>query len=93
MALIIEGPTLKEGVKTAIAKVGAQNFYTALLSVGLFYHLYNQVRSPLISLSLSLLLLLLLFLPVSVSVAIAGVPVDRSCSGNSARLLGHGTLA
>lgn len=41
-AALIEGPTLKEGMKTAIAKVGAQNFYTALLSVGLLYHLYNQ---------------------------------------------------
>ncbi|CAD7696063.1 unnamed protein product [Ostreobium quekettii] len=42
LALIIEGPTLKAGAQAAIAKVGAQNFYTALLAVGLFYHLYNQ---------------------------------------------------
>jgi len=42
LALIIEGPTLKAGVQAAIAEVGAQNFYTALLAVGLFYHLYNQ---------------------------------------------------
>eukprot|EP00803_Ostreobium_quekettii_P003315 evm.model.scf_317.7 EVM.evm.TU.scf_317.7 scf_317:74254-80527(+) len=42
LALIIEGPTLKAGAKAAIAKVGAQTFYTSLLAVGLFYHLYNQ---------------------------------------------------
>eukprot|EP01025_Chloroclados_australasicus_P020347 TRINITY_DN2145_c0_g1_i1.p1 TRINITY_DN2145_c0_g1~~TRINITY_DN2145_c0_g1_i1.p1 ORF type:complete len:412 (-),score=33.91 TRINITY_DN2145_c0_g1_i1:323-1558(-) len=37
-----EGKTLKAGMDAAIAKVGAQQFYTALLSVGLLYHLYNQ---------------------------------------------------
>lgn len=42
LAYLIEGPTLKAGIKTAIAKFGAQKFYTALLSVGLLYHLYNQ---------------------------------------------------
>lgn len=42
LGLIVEGPVLIEGVKSAIAKVGAKHFYTSLLLVGLFYHLYNQ---------------------------------------------------
>lgn len=44
LGLIVEGPVLIEGVKKAIAQVGAKHFYTSLLAVGLFYHLYNQVR-------------------------------------------------
>jgi len=44
LALIFEGGTLLEGGKAAIAKVGAQRFYTDLAGVGLLYHLYNQVR-------------------------------------------------
>lgn len=42
LGLIVEGPVLLEGVKKAIAQVGAKHFYTSLLAVGLFYHLYNQ---------------------------------------------------
>lgn len=45
-ALIFEGATLRKGVEAAIAAKGAQTFYTSLLSVGLLYHLYNQVRQP-----------------------------------------------
>lgn len=41
-ALIFEGPTLMAGIDAAVAKVGAQTFYTSLVSVGLLYHLYNQ---------------------------------------------------
>ncbi|PNH01462.1 Triose phosphate/phosphate translocator TPT, chloroplastic [Tetrabaena socialis] len=41
-ALLAEGSTLKAGIEAAIAKVGAQHFYTDLLMVGLLYHLYNQ---------------------------------------------------
>ena len=33
-----------EGIKGAIANVGAKHFYTSLFAVGLFYHLYNQVQ-------------------------------------------------
>ena len=44
LALFVEGPTLVEGAKAAIAKVGAQRFYLDLLAVGMLYHLYNQVR-------------------------------------------------
>lgn len=40
-ALIVEGPTLRAGVDKALAK--RPDFYMALLSVGLLYHLYNQV--------------------------------------------------
>ncbi|KAK9813816.1 hypothetical protein WJX73_010843 [Symbiochloris irregularis] len=39
-ALIVEGPTLRAGVDKALAK--RPDFYMALLSVGLLYHLYNQ---------------------------------------------------
>eukprot|EP00197_Chlamydomonas_leiostraca_P002462 CAMPEP_0202857102 /NCGR_PEP_ID=MMETSP1391-20130828/167_1 /ASSEMBLY_ACC=CAM_ASM_000867 /TAXON_ID=1034604 /ORGANISM="Chlamydomonas leiostraca, Strain SAG 11-49" /LENGTH=391 /DNA_ID=CAMNT_0049535861 /DNA_START=15 /DNA_END=1190 /DNA_ORIENTATION=+ len=42
LALIAEGSTLMKGVEVAIAKVGAQRFYTDLFLVGLLYHLYNQ---------------------------------------------------
>lgn len=42
LGLIVEGRTLMAGVKKAIAEVGAKHFYTSLLAVGLFYHLYNQ---------------------------------------------------
>ncbi|KAG1666122.1 hypothetical protein FOA52_010912 [Chlamydomonas sp. UWO 241] len=42
LALIAEGSPLQAGVDTAIAKVGAQQFWGDLLMVGLLYHLYNQ---------------------------------------------------
>eukprot|EP00210_Caulerpa_lentillifera_P000091 g87.t1 len=42
LGLIVEGPTLMNGIKTAIASVGAKHFYTSLIAVGLFYHIYNQ---------------------------------------------------
>ncbi len=45
IALAMEGPVLLEGVNAAIAKVGQQQFYTSLVSVGLLYHLYNQART------------------------------------------------
>ena len=32
-------------IKQQVAEKGATQFYGALLSVGLLYHLYNQVRS------------------------------------------------
>ena len=41
-ALLVEGKHLSAGVDKALAK--NPNFYWALLSVGLLYHLYNQVR-------------------------------------------------
>ena len=41
-ALIFEGPRLQAGIDIALKK--EPNFYFALLSVGLLYHLYNQVR-------------------------------------------------
>lgn len=41
-ALIFEGPKLKAGIDIALQK--NPNFYWMLLSVGLLYHLYNQVR-------------------------------------------------
>ncbi|GFR48233.1 hypothetical protein Agub_g10095 [Astrephomene gubernaculifera] len=41
-ALFAEGSSLAAGVQTAIAKVGAQRFYTDLFMVGMLYHLYNQ---------------------------------------------------
>ena len=40
-ALIVEGRALSAGLDKALAK--NPNFYWALLSVGLLYHLYNQV--------------------------------------------------
>ena len=40
-ALIFEGPRLQAGIDAALKK--EPNFYLALLSVGLLYHLYNQV--------------------------------------------------
>jgi len=39
---IMEGSQLAAGAQAAIAKVGAQRFYTDLFMVGLLYHLYNQ---------------------------------------------------
>lgn len=42
LGLLVEGPTLKAGIQTAIDKVGLQKFVSSLLSVGLLYHLYNQ---------------------------------------------------
>eukprot|EP00210_Caulerpa_lentillifera_P003780 g3611.t1 len=42
LGLIVEGPVLIEGVKKAVATVGARHFYTSLVAVGLFYHIYNQ---------------------------------------------------
>lgn len=45
LALIFEGPQLAAGATKAIAQVGAFKFYSSLLSVGLLYHLYNQVRT------------------------------------------------
>lgn len=39
-ALIFEGPKLQAGIDAALQK--EPNFYWALLSVGLLYHLYNQ---------------------------------------------------
>jgi len=41
-ALIFEGPKLAAGIDAAVAKVGAQKFYTQMFTVGLLYHLYNQ---------------------------------------------------
>ena len=43
-ALIFEGPRLQAGIDVALQK--EPRFYLALLSVGLLYHLYNQVREP-----------------------------------------------
>ncbi len=40
-ALIFEGPRLQAGIDIALKK--EPNFYFSLLSVGLLYHLYNQV--------------------------------------------------
>ena len=40
-ALIFEGPRLKAGIDVALKK--DPNFYMSLLTVGLLYHLYNQV--------------------------------------------------
>ena len=40
-ALIVEGPKLSAGIDKALAH--RPDFYMALLSVGLLYHLYNQV--------------------------------------------------
>ena len=40
-ALIFEGPKLRAGIDIALQK--DPNFYLSLLSVGLLYHLYNQV--------------------------------------------------
>lgn len=40
-ALIFEGPKLQAGIDAALKK--EPNFYLSLLSVGLLYHLYNQV--------------------------------------------------
>lgn len=40
-ALIFEGPKLQAGIDAALQK--EPNFYFSLLSVGLLYHLYNQV--------------------------------------------------
>jgi len=42
LALIMEGPTLKQGAQAAIDTIGAKSFYLYLFAVGLFYHLYNQ---------------------------------------------------
>ena len=47
LALLFEGGTLVEGSKAAIAKVGAQRFWTDLIGVGLLYHLYIQVSGSL----------------------------------------------
>jgi len=45
-AIIIEGPALMNGgISAAIAKVGAQKFYSDLFWVGMFYHLYNQLAN------------------------------------------------
>ena len=43
-ALIVEGPKLGAGIDKALQK--EPNFYWALLSVGLLYHLYNQACAP-----------------------------------------------
>ena len=41
----MEGPQLlKFGFSDAIAKVGVTKFVSDLFWVGMFYHLYNQVR-------------------------------------------------
>lgn len=42
--MVFEWGTLAQGAADAIAKVGAQKFWTDLAMVGLLYHLYNQVR-------------------------------------------------
>lgn len=42
-ALIFEGPKLQAGIDIALKK--EPKFYFSLLSVGLLYHLYNQVRA------------------------------------------------
>lgn len=42
-ALIFEGAKLQAGIDVALKK--EPNFYFSLLSVGLLYHLYNQVRA------------------------------------------------
>lgn len=42
-ALIFEGPKLQAGIDAALKK--EPNFYLSLLSVGLLYHLYNQVST------------------------------------------------
>lgn len=56
----IEGPALMSGgFSAAIAKVGMQKFVTDLFWVGMFYHLYNQVKHW--SLSFAHLFNLLLF--------------------------------
>ena len=43
-ALIFEGPKLQAGIDVALQK--EPKFYLSLLSVGLLYHLYNQVSTP-----------------------------------------------
>jgi hypothetical protein len=46
MLLQIEGPALVNGgFSAAISKVGLQKFVSDLFWVGMFYHLYNQVRN------------------------------------------------
>lgn len=41
----IEGPQLLQyGFRDAIAKVGLYKFLSDLFWIGMFYHLYNQVR-------------------------------------------------
>lgn len=45
LVLQIEGPALMQhGFADAIAKVGMQKFVSDLFWVGMFYHLYNQVK-------------------------------------------------
>ena len=45
-AIILEGPALlNHGFDAAIAKVGLQKFLLDLFSVGIFYHLYNQLAN------------------------------------------------
>lgn len=39
-----EGASLGAGIQAAISKVGAEKFYTMLVMVGAYYHLYNQAR-------------------------------------------------
>lgn len=39
-----EGAGLAAGIQAAVAKVGAKEFSLMLFNVGLYYHLYNQVR-------------------------------------------------
>mmetsp|Transcript_6905 Transcript_6905/g.17667 ORF Transcript_6905/g.17667 Transcript_6905/m.17667 type:complete len:418 (-) Transcript_6905:1575-2828(-) len=42
LALIMEGPALKEGVRSAVDALGVTGFSLYLVAVGLFYHMYNQ---------------------------------------------------
>jgi solute carrier family 35 protein E1 len=42
-ALFFEGSTVAAGISSAIALKGQKDFVMALLSVGFYYHMYNQV--------------------------------------------------
>jgi hypothetical protein len=45
LTIIVEGPQLMAGYEAAVAALGMQQFLTSLASVGLLYHLYNQVSA------------------------------------------------
>jgi len=42
-ALLFEGSTVAAGISSAIALKGQKDFVMSLLSVGFYYHMYNQV--------------------------------------------------
>ena len=43
LSLFFEGSTVAAGISSAIALKGQKDFVMALLSVGFYYHMYNQV--------------------------------------------------